>query len=344
MRMFATKAVEVVLCVWLLGGCPGCSADHGPGDGGPDGGVSCGTASVEALMACASRDDYLADLEFVAQPRPPGSVHHQAVADLCAQRFEQLGFTVERHDYGSGANVIGTLTGGDRAAEQVLVSAHYDHIANCPGADDNGSGVAGLLQVARVLSQADFARSLVVACWDEEERGLIGSAAYSQRAIDRGQIITAHFVYEMIGVFKREPNSQTMPDGLELLFPDQAAELEANQFRGDFAALIFDTSHSQPAVDDLVELGARIGLKTVALGLSDALKNSNLVSDLRRSDHAPFWMDDLPGIMITDTSEFRYPQYHCRDGDDVIENLDHDFTLQVVQATLGAAARALELR
>ena len=93
-----------------------------------------------------------------------------------------------------------------------------------------------------------------------------------------------------------------------------------------------------------MDLGALVGLRAVPLGLDESLKLSSYTADLRRSDHAPFWALDLPGIMLSDTSEFRYPQYHCRQGDDVIANLDPDFAVQVVQSTVGAAARSLGVR
>jgi Zn-dependent M28 family amino/carboxypeptidase len=266
------------------------------------------------------------------------------VRALCAERLEALGFAVELQAYATGTNVIGVKAGMGDSDQRVLVAAHYDHIPGCPGADDNASGVAGLLEVARVLAQAELERTLVVACWDEEERGLIGAAAYARRARDRGEQIVANYTFEMIGVKKTEPGSQAMPAGLELLFADQAAEVEANEYRGDFIALIYDTSHSGQAVADMLEMADDVGLSAIELGLSDALKNSNLVADLRRSDHAPFWEVDLPSIMITDTSEFRYPQYHCRDGDDVIDNLDPAFSAQVIQATVGSAALAAGLR
>ncbi len=338
-------------------GCPG---ERGAADGGADTGADagvdagasqdaglvteCGTDSAEALMACVQRQRWETDLHFVAAVRTPGSPHWQAVQDRCAHELTTLGFTVELHDYGSGINVVGVLAGQSTPDEQVLISAHYDHIDGCAGADDNASGVAGALEAARVLATASFDRTLVVACWDEEELGLIGSRAYAERALSRADDIRANFVLEMIGVKRDEPDSQTLPSGFELLFWDQVEELADNDYRGDFLALIHDSDRSQNPVDDLVAFAALIGLRAVDLGLDDNLKLSDYTSDLRRSDHAPFWVLDLPGIMLSDTSEFRYPQYHCRNGDDVAANLDPQFATQVVQITVGAAARALGVR
>src|SRR5690606_20146741 len=138
------------------------------------------------LSQCVEAARYQADLEAIAMPREPESAHWQAVQDLCAERLEGLGFTVERHAYATGVNVIGVREGTSEPQRRVLVGAHYDHIAGCAGADDNASGVAGALEAARVLAMASFPRTLVVACWDEEERGLIGSRAYAERARTNG--------------------------------------------------------------------------------------------------------------------------------------------------------------
>jgi len=265
------------------------------------------------------------------------------VQDLCAQRLADLGFAVERFDYGSGVDVIGVKAGTEIPAERVLVSAHYDSVPDCPGADDNGSGVAGLLETARVLAAGTFARTLVAACWDEEEDGLIGSAAYAARAQATGEQILGHYVFEMIGTFDDTPGSQELPDGLEILFPAEVAQLEAEGFRGDFIALIHDPGSATQA-QDMVDLGAAAGLKSARLGVPEELLNSGLISDLRRSDHAPFWAIGVPAIQISDTAEFRNHAYHCRDGDDVIGLLDHGFAAKVVQATVGSLSNALQIR
>ncbi|MBI5490230.1 MAG: M20/M25/M40 family metallo-hydrolase [Deltaproteobacteria bacterium] len=303
----------------------------------------CGAGSPEALMGCVEQPRYLADLNSVAGAREPGSAHWQEVQDLCNSRFTALGFTVELHDYGTGVNVVGVLPGDDLAGERVLVSAHYDGVPDCPAADDNASGVAGLLETARVLSTASFRRTLVVACWDEEEDGLIGSEAYAARAAAAGENLAVNFVYEMIGFYSDTPGSQTIPSGLNLLFPEQTAALAANENRGDFLAVVADDL-ARPFHERMSLYGPAVGLSIVVLEVPAVLKNSPLLSDLRRSDHAGFWELDLPAMMLTDTSEFRNPHYHCGDGDDTIDTLNHDFAVKIVQTTVGAAAASLELR
>ena len=84
-----------------------------------------------------------------------------------------------------------------------------------------------------------------------------------------------------------------------------------------------------------------MGLPVISLLLNDGLLTSPATGDLRRSDHSPFWLQDAPGMMLTDTSEFRYDEYHCRGGPDDVEGLDPVFATQVIQASVGAAWRAL---
>lgn len=321
--------------------------DAGSDAGGEDAPVdaplpACGNATALELTQCVDAARYQTDLELVAMERVPESAHWQVVQDLCADRLTSLGFTVERQAYATGVNVIGVRLGASEPTRRVLVGAHYDHIPGCQGADDNATGVAGTLEVARVLSMASYPHTLVVACWDEEERGLIGSEAYAARAEAAGETIDAYFNFEMIGFVSEEPNSQTMPAGFDSLFRDAARELEANQSRGDFIAVIGDPD-ADPHVASLERFADRIGLPFIPIVVPAGLLSSPLVGDLRRSDHASFWDRGYPAMMITDTSEFRYANYHCFDGEDVVANLDRDFSAQVVRMTVGAAAEALGL-
>jgi hypothetical protein len=300
----------------------------------------CGSADAISLSSCVETARYDADLRTIAMEREPASAHWQIVQDLCADRFEAAGFTVERHDYGTGVNVIGVRMGTTAPAERVLVGAHYDHIEGCAGADDNASGTAGVLEAARVLSMATYPRTLVVACWDEEERGLIGSRAYAERARGASETIVDYFNLEMIGYKTDEPDTQTVPAGFELLFPDAIAELRANQNRGDFVAVIGDPM-SMDTIDAMERHADRIGLPFIGVDVPESLLSSPLAGDIRRSDHAGFWDEMYPAMLITDTSEFRYAQYHCMDGADVPENLDADFGSAIVRITVGAAAESL---
>jgi len=304
--------------------------------------ASCDAGSPLGLSQCVDGARYQTDLELIAAPRPPGSAHWQVVQDLCADRLASLGFEVERHTYATGVNVIGVRTGNSEPGRQVLVAAHYDHIDGCAGADDNATGTAAALESARVLAMAGFPHTLVVACWDEEERGLIGSGAYADRARAADDDIVVYYNYEMIGYVDDTPGSQSFPAGFDLLFPEAARELEANENRGDFLALIADETASD-AVSLLDRYGEALGLPTISIVLTTDLLTVPLLGDLRRSDHSRFWDQAYPAIMLTDTSEFRYDAYHCRSGPDDVGNLDQGFTTRVIQTTVAAAAASLGL-
>ena len=286
------------------------------------------------------RAAYQADLAMIAQPRSPGTPHWQAVQDLCADRFAELGFAVERHAYATGTNVIGVRAGTRAPAERVVVSAHYDSVANCAGADDNGTGVAATLEAARVLSRSNHARTLIVACWDEEERGLIGSKAYVARAKASGEQIVLALVFEMIGYRSTAPMSQQSDAQLEAVFPDAAAQIAANDYRGDFALVVNDGT-ATTAVSDMQTIATDVGLPVVNISLLAPLKRS--IDALRRSDHAPFWDADYPALFVTDTANYRNPHYHCaQSSSDALADIDYEFALKNVKAVVGAAAAALD--
>jgi len=302
--------------------------------------VGCGSDPGPSPIDLVDRAAFEADLTTIAMPRASGTQHWKTVQDLCADRFAALGFAVERHAYATGVNVIGVRAGTKLPDERVVVSAHYDSVTNCAGADDNASGTAGTLEVARVLSLQEHDRTLVVACWDEEERGLIGSKAYVTRAKASGDNIVLSLVFEMIGYRSTAPMSQKTDASLEAVFPEAGAQIMANEYRGDFA-LIVDDESATVARQDLQRIATEVGLTTVNLPLLAPLKRS--LDQLRRSDHAPFWDADYPAILITDTAEFRNPHYHClRAMPDVLADIDIDFATLNVKAVAGTAAAALD--
>lgn len=303
---------------------------------------ACPAQTAAELMDCVDPARYADDLEFVADIRVPGTTHWQAVQDMCFDRLAELGYAVELHDYGTGINVLGTRPGTDAADETVIIGAHYDHIPECTGADDNATGVAAALEAARVLAEVPTSRTIVIACWDEEELGLIGSDAHAQATVDDGDTLSAVFALDMIGYANSEPDTQTVPAGFDLLFPEQYANLEANEFRGDFLFWVTDLA-MQPIGEAAVGFSAQVGLPELGATLDDDLKKSDLLADLRRSDHASFWDRDLPGMFFNDTANFRYSAYHCADGDDALANVDTDFAVKVTQVVTASAATAAEM-
>lgn len=302
---------------------------------------ACGTLTEQALMGCVDAARIEADVRFVAQPRPPASAHHEAVADHCAKTLVQHGFDVEQQGYGTGRNVIGVKLGFSRPAEQVVLGAHYDHLAGCEGADDNASGVAVALETARVLSTARFDRTLIVACWDEGERGHAGSRAYARRARSSEQDVQLAVALEAVGYASSDPGSQRVLDRFEEVFPDLAIALGDNDFRADFIAVVTESA-SLPSAMSFMAKADSVDLTAHKLRLTARMKVEH--RDFHPSDHVSFWDEGYPALLVTDSGEFRNPQFHCSNGQDRSDTLDYPFTTRVGQAVVGMVAERLELR
>ncbi len=306
--------------------------------------TSSASAAPQLVLADVAPDPALverlqSDVSWVARERPSGSPHWLRVQSKLREALETHGFEVEVQAFGpSGKNVIGTKRGASKPSELVILSAHYDHVWGCEGADDNGSGIAVVLEAARVLGRTAPERTLVLAFWDEEEIGLVGSQAYARRARERRLDVKLMLSLDGVGFADSRPGSQRVPDGLGLVLPDLTRELEENDHRGDFIAVIGD-DESAPAVEAFRRRGAARGLRVLGEGLS---KLSRLVLiDTTRSDHASFWLAGFPGILVTDTANFRNPGYHCYSGPDSPSSLDYVFLARVAQTTIDVVSAAL---
>lgn len=291
-----------------------------------------------SLAACVERSRLDDDLVRIVGARPPGSIHHREVMRLCADTFAAAGYEVEMHGFDGGTNVIASAPG--TRDETVVVGAHYDHIAGCDGADDNASGVAAVLELARVLAHRPHARGLVLACWDDEESGLRGSRAWvAANAGDRP--IAIAYQFDAVGIARHAPDTQTIPAGFELVFPAAVAALQARERRGDFVAIVADRA-AEAAAARLGAAADALALPQVVLAIDRIWVHLPVVIDLRRSDHAAFWDAGIPAILVTDTAEFRTPSYHCRGGPDRLEGLDGDFLRRVTAASAVAIATSLD--
>jgi hypothetical protein len=277
------------------------------------------------------------DVQAVAVPRVPKSPGWRRVQQLIEKRLTALGFELERQDYGTGTNLIGTLRGS--SSEQVIASAHYDHIERCAGADDNASGVAAALELSRLLVKSPRSRTLRVAFWDEEERGLLGSRAFAQRARQRNEPIVFAVSFDAIGFSSEAAHSQRVPPGFEQLLPNQAAWLAQRNFRGDFIALVASSSaHESAARFATYAEPLQLALLRVEVSPFEA----TLMPDLFRSDHASFWLSGYPALLLTDTAELRNPAYHCGGAADRPTTLDYGFLARVTGTAVAALADALQ--
>jgi len=254
-------------------------------------------------------------------------------ADYLAESLRALGYQMSEHlfqDNGSTfRNVIASRAGLLRPAERVAVLAHYDTVADTPGADDNASGVAVLLEMARTLSQLSFERTVhfIGVCLEENRQdddpdsGTRGSGALARHAREEGWDLTAVVVLESVG-YAGEDVVQTVPPGVPVPVPKV----------GNFIAVVGNEGSveiSQAFVRSLEQ--HRVGLPHVVLTVPG---NGELLPDTRRSDHAPFWDQGYPAVMLTDTTNFRNPHYH--QPTDTLATLNLEFAAKVCRAACGA--------
>ncbi len=259
-----------------------------------------------------------------------------ATRDTIEQSFLQYGLQTYRQNFPyliyTGQNIIGSLPGATQDAAVIIVDGHYDTVGNSPGADDNGSAVVGVLEAARILSQYRFVRTIRFIGFDLEEAGLRGSRYYVDNR-NREEDIHGVLNMEMIGYYSEAPNTQTFPDGFNLLFPGAYQMVADNEFRGDFLTNVAVTSFT-PLSDSFQGAAAQYvpELRVISVTAPD-----NLVpDDLLRSDHAYFWRDTIPALMLTDGAEFRNPNYHR--SSDTLGTLNFTFMSRVVKAVVATAA------
>lgn len=237
------------------------------------------------------------------EERAPQRCHltQSGARDLLRSRFEALGLQVRlqpsEHLGLESINVVADLPGTSRPEEIVLVGAHFD--AFYQGADDNGSGVAALLELARVFSLHRFERTVRFVGFDMEELGLAGSTHYVRAAGD--ERLVAAIVFDSIGYYDGAPGSQKSIPGVPA--PDV----------GDFVAVIGNDASSHLAAE-LHALNTRLELMKAVTVLAPGDGASPLTGNLLRSDHTPFWLTGGKALFLTDTADFRNPHYH-RDTD-----------------------------
>ena len=273
------------------------------------------------------------DMEHYLEARSIISTHLDTLSDRNdSYIFDQGGFQAQ--------NIIANKLGGSHAHEYFLVGGHYDTVINSPGADDNGTAVAGMMEVARVLSQYQLSKSIRYTAWDAEEVGILGSSDYvSERIMDIREI-KGSLNFEMMGYASSEPNTQNFPTGFSTIFPEVFQEVAANDFRGDFLTNVGNEANSRQMALDFERIGEQY---VPDLNIITVLSPGSgiAVLDLLRSDHAPFWFVSLPALMLTDGAEFRNPNYHSPN--DRVETIDFDFFTKCVKAGLAYLLEMAEL-
>jgi hypothetical protein len=239
-----------------------------------------------------------------------------------------LGYRVARHTYKVGDTPCHNLvldlmaTGSDRIAEIVLVGAHYDTVPTTPGADDNASGVAACMELARAFANTKHERSLRFVFFANEEPPYfqtkdMGSLVYAKECKKRGDEIVAMLSLETMGYYSEKKGSQKAPPGLEAHVPDT----------GNFLAVIGNAT-SLPIVETCKDWFARNStLPVVGMALPTTVVEQGW------SDHWSFWQQGYPAVMVTDTALLRNPHYH--QAGDKHNTLDYERFTQAVKGLEG---------
>jgi len=282
------------------------------------------------IAACVSEVELKHHLLKLIGPRNPFEARGalEKAADYIAGRLRPLGLDVSEDRFrafglfGLGRafrNIVGTLRGVKRPEEVVLVVAHYDAVEGSPGADDNASGIASLLEVARALAPHRFCRTIQFVAFALEEWGYLGSRHFVNGVAGRRQRIVGVLDLEMVG----------------FTGPEQAAPLGIQAPpRGDFVGVVGNKA-SAHLVETYAEAVKRF-VPDLPLETMIVEGNGERLPLVRLSDHASFWDAGCPAIMITDTAFLRNPHYH--EPTDTLDTLDLDFMRRVAAATAVAAA------
>ena len=229
-----------------------------------------------------------------------------ATADYIEGEWRAQGYEVHRQALtGAGvpcANLEISRTGSVQPDQILLIGAHYDTVRNCPGANDNGSGVAALIEMTRRFAGLDPARTVRFVAFTNEERPFFataeqGSMVYAAAARGRGDDIRLMASLETMGYYSEAPGSQGYPPLFRFFHPD----------RGNFLGLVSDL-RSRSAMQTLAaafRAHADFPLETTA--------TFRFVPGVTWSDHRSFWRQGYPAVMVTDTAFYRYGHYHRRD-------------------------------
>ncbi len=261
--------------------------------------------------------------------RRPSSMSR--TVDYQEEVFADLGYTVRQQEFSAYAviavNLEVEITGSLQPEEIVVIGAHYDTVSGCPGANDNGSGVAALLELARLLVDARPLRTVRLVAFANEEPPFfrsknMGSRHYAARSHRRQEKVVAMLSLETMGYYRDEPGSQQYPFPFSLFYPDTA------NFIG-FVGNVRSRHLVRRAIGSF-RRHARFPSQGIAV--------PSLIPGIGWSDHWSFWQEGYPAIMVTDTAFYRYSPYHTPA--DTPEKLDYERMARVVT---GLARTILDL-
>ena len=228
----------------------------------------------------------------------------QRAAAYIESEWAVLGYAVERMEYDVArvrcANLIAERRGSSRQSEILLLGAHYDSVLGCPGANDNASGVAALLEISRMFLALEPKLTVRFVAFVNEEPPFFlthqqGGMVYAKSARRRGDDIRLMASLETIGCYSNEPGSQSYPPLFRFFYPD----------RGNFIGIVSDF-RSRAAMRRLA--GAFRAKSDFPL---QTVSTFRFIPGVSWSDHRSFWRQGYPAVMVTDTAFYRYRHYHA---------------------------------
>jgi len=246
----------------------------------------------------------------------------QRTAQYIEDTWKAQGYRVESQEYSvqmrKVRNLIVEIPGGSRKNEIVVIGAHYDTVDDCPGADDNTSGIAALLELSRLLKSSHPSRTVRFVAFVNEEPPWfqtddMGSWLYARRARELHENIVAAVSLETIGMYSDAEGSQQYPAGFGSLYPS----------KGNFISFVGNVS-SRSLVRQAVE-----SFRKSTNFPSQGGAVPGVIPGVGWSDHWSFWQEGYPAIMVTDTALFRNPNYHRPT--DKPDTLDYERMAAVVQ-------------
>jgi Zn-dependent M28 family amino/carboxypeptidase len=270
-------------------------------------------------------------VEVLASQIGPRHVRRPTALDAAAryieQRFVELGYDVGRQSYQAAGVTVSNIEARTGTSNQpyFVVGAHYDTVPTTPGANDNGSGVAVLLELADMLSQSGHPVRFVAFANEEPpwfQTDLMGSLVYARRARAGGDDIIGMIALETMGYYSEAKDSQQYPAPFHWFFPSTGHFLAAVSNGGSYGLLRrFTRAFKAESPLPLIASPAPAGIAGVGW-----------------SDHWSFWQNGYRGILLTDTAPYRYPHYHLPS--DTHEQLDY---VRLAFATRGVAYAVRQL-
>jgi Zn-dependent M28 family amino/carboxypeptidase len=258
-------------------------------------------------------------------------------AEFIEKEFSVLGMKVESQAYGTYStrvkNLIVEKRGRDIAKPSIIIGAHYDTVIDTPGADDNASGVAGLLELARLLRGYPNERTIQFVAFTLEEppyfyTAKMGSRMYAKRLKLDGTRVQLMISLEMIG-YGGKHIKQSYPFPLMRM-------LGRYPRTGDFIGIVGNIRTRR-----LVGVVKAAMREPCAIGV-ESLSAPGFIPPLSLSDHSSFWKYGYPALMITDTAFLRNPNYHNQG--DTADTLNYDFLAEVVKGVYHAVIALDRLR